>query len=134
MIGGASIPLTVNLTVPQIDFLAKTASYLQSTWQSIGVQVNVLPDSANTIVNTDIVNRSYESLLFGNVLGPSSDLYSFWDSSQDFAPGLNLAIYNNPHVDILIERARQNPAASSTAQELAQAQTDIAADYPAVFL
>ncbi len=133
-IGGVSIPLIVNLTVPQIDFLANTASYLQTAWQAIGVQVNVIPDSSNDIVNNLIPARNYESLLFGNVLGPSSDLYSFWDSSQDFAPGLNLSLYNNPKVDSLIERARQTPVGSSTAQELANAQADIVANYPAIFL
>ena len=124
----------MNLTVPQIDFLANTASYLQTAWQAIGVQVNVIPDSSNNIVNNLIPARNYESLLFGNVLGPSSDLYSFWDSSQDFAPGLNLSLYNNPHVDSLVEQARQTPISSSTAQELATAQSDIVANYPAIFL
>jgi len=134
VIKGAAIPLVVNLTVPQINFLTQTASYLQTAWQAIGVQVNVTPDSSNDIVDTLIPDRNYESLLFGNVLGPSSDLYSFWDSSQDFAPGLNLALYNNPTVDSLVERARQNPIGTSTVQEIASAQADIAADYPAVFL
>lgn len=134
VIGGVTIPLVVNLTVPQIDFLATTASYLQTAWQAIGVQVNVIPDSSNDIANNLIPARNYESLLFGNVLGPSSDLYSFWDSSQDFAPGLNLSIYSNPTVDSLIERARQNPVGATTTQELAAAQADIAANYPAIFL
>jgi peptide/nickel transport system substrate-binding protein len=134
VIKNITVPLVVNLTVPQIDFLAKTASYLQTAWQAIGVQVNITPDSSNDIVNNLIPSRNYESLLFGNVLGPSSDLYSFWDASQDFAPGLNLSLYNNPIVSSLIERARANPSDSSTAQELASAQADIAADYPAIFL
>jgi peptide/nickel transport system substrate-binding protein len=134
VIKGITVPLVVNLTVPQIDFLANTASYLQGAWAAIGVQVNVIPDSSNDIVNNLIPARNYESLLFGNVLGPSSDLYSFWDSSQDFAPGLNLSLYNNPTVSSLIERARQNPAGATTSQELALAQTDIAASYPAIFL
>ncbi|HUC01333.1 MAG TPA: ABC transporter substrate-binding protein [Candidatus Paceibacterota bacterium] len=133
-IHGAVIPLVVNLTVPQIDFLATTASYLQTAWQAIGVQVNVIPDSSNDIVNSLIPARNYESLLFGNVLGPSSDLYSFWDSSQDFAPGLNLSIYSNPAVDSLIEKARQNPVSATTSQQLATAQADIASAHPAIFL
>ncbi len=133
-IRGVTVPLVVNLTVPQIDFLTNTASYLQNAWQVIGVQVNITPDSSNDIVNSLIPARNYESLLFGNVLGPSSDLYSFWDSSQDFAPGLNLSLYNNPTVNLLIERARQNPNAASSSQELAAAQADIVASYPAIFL
>jgi peptide/nickel transport system substrate-binding protein len=134
VIGGTTIPLVVNLTVPQIDFLTVTANYLRTTWQGIGVQVNVIPDSSNDIVNNLIPARNYESLLFGNVLGPSSDLYSFWDSSQDFAPGLNLSLYNSPAVNSLIEQARQDPVGTSTAQEIASAQADIAESYPAVFL
>ncbi|HEY5220606.1 MAG TPA: ABC transporter substrate-binding protein [Candidatus Paceibacterota bacterium] len=134
VIHGAIIPLVVNLTVPQIDFLANTASYLQTAWQAIGVQVNVIPDSSDDIVNNLIPARNYESLLFGNVLGPSSDLYSFWDSSQDFAPGLNLSLYNSTAVNTLIERARQNTVSASTSVELATAQTDIVASYPAIFL
>jgi peptide/nickel transport system substrate-binding protein len=134
VIKGVTVPLVVNLTVPQIDFLAATASYLQTAWQAIGVQVNVIPDSSNDIVNNLIPARNYESLLFGNVLGPSSDLYSFWDSSQDFAPGLNLSLYSDPVVSSLIERARQNPVGATTSQELANAQVDIVADYPAIFL
>jgi peptide/nickel transport system substrate-binding protein len=134
LVGKSVIPLQINLTVPQIDFLAKTADYLHEAWQAIGVQVNVIPESSNDIVNNAIVNRSYESLLFGNVLGPSSDLYSFWDSSQDFAPGLNLSIYNNSSVNTLIESARQNLNTATTGQDLSSAQIKIAADYPAVFL
>ena len=133
-IKGVTVPLAVNLTVPQIDFLTNTASYLQNAWQAIGVQVNITPDSSNDIVNNLIPARNYESLLFGNVLGPSADLYSFWDSSQDFAPGLNLSLYDNPSVNTLIERARQNPNGTSATQEFATAQADIVATYPAIFL
>jgi len=129
-----SVPLVVNLTVPDIDYLVATADALQATWQSIGVQVNIATDTPEDIVANTIKNRTYESLLFGNVLGPSSDLYSFWDSSQRFSPGLNLAIYDNPTVDSLIETARENLSDASRTAELATAQTDIIADNPAVFL
>lgn len=133
-IGKVSVPLTVNLTVPDIDFLVKTATLLQSDWQSIGIQTNIATDTPDNIAGNTIVNRTYESLLFGNVLGPSSDLYSFWDSSQRFSPGLNLAIYQNNTVDALIENARQNPSVASRTIEFAEAQQDIVADNPADFL
>ena len=129
-----TVPLVINLTVPQIDFLAKTAEYVQTAWQNIGVQVNIIMDTPDNIVDNTITNRSYEALMFGNVLGPSSDLYSFWDSSQAFSPGLNLAIYQNTAVDKLIEKARQNSSDASTTQELAMAQSVIENDNPAIFL
>ncbi|MGB7957814.1 MAG: ABC transporter substrate-binding protein [Minisyncoccia bacterium] len=129
-----SVPLTVTLTVPDIDFLTKTAQVLQNDWQSIGVATTIVTDAPTTIVSDTITNRGYEALLFGNVLGPSSDLYSFWDSSGRFSPGLNLAIMSDPQVDKLIAEARANMNDATRTQELATAQSDIIADAPAVFL
>jgi peptide/nickel transport system substrate-binding protein len=133
-IGNVSVPLVVNLTVPDIDFLDQTAAALQTDWQAIGAQVNIATDTSEDIIATTIKNRTYESLLFGNVLGPSSDLYSFWDSSQRFSPGLNLAIYDNPKVDSLIEGARTDLAVASRTAQFAAAQQDIVNDNPAIFL
>lgn len=134
MIQKTSVPLALNLTVPNIDFLVKTADILKTAWQSIGIQANITTDTPENIVNGTIKNRDYESLLFGNILGASSDLYSFWDSSRRFSPGLNLAIYQNKKVDTLIESIRRNMSEASRTQEFADAENDIIADYPAVFL
>lgn len=128
------IPLVVNLTVPQIDFLVQTADILQATWGSIGVSTTIATDSPETTLADTVSNRGYESLLFGNILGPSSDLYAFWDSSQRFSPGLNLAIYSDPATDKLIETAREDMDDASRTIEMAQAENDIVADTPAVFL
>ena len=129
-----SVPLVMNLTVPDIDFLVATADALQAAWRSIGVQTNIATDTPANIVANAVKNRTYESLLFGNVLGPSSDLYSFWDSSQRFSPGLNLAIYQNKKVDSLVEAARQDLNTASRTAQFVAAQADIIADNPAVFL
>jgi peptide/nickel transport system substrate-binding protein len=128
------VPLTLNITVPQITFLTNTANQLRAAWQAIGVQVTITVDSPSNIAANEIKNRSYEALLFGNALGASSDLYSFWDSSQRFSPGLNLAILGDNTVDAPIEAARQTASTTITAARLAQAQTEIESDYPAVFL
>lgn len=134
MIQKTSVPLVVNLTVPQIDFLQQTAQALAATWQKIGVTVNISADDPQNLIGGPIKDRSYESLLFGNILGPSSDLYAFWDSSQRFYPGLNLAIYSNKKVDSLIEAARMDMKDASRTAQFASAESLIAADHPAVFL
>lgn len=133
-IKGAVIPLAINLTVPDIDFLQTTANVLSADWQAIGVQVNIATDAPDDIVANTIKNRDYDALLFGNVLGPSSDLYSFWDSSQRFYPGLNLSILGDSSADKLIEAARAVSSSATVAQDMASAQTDIVSDYPATFL
>lgn len=134
MVQRTAVPLAVNLTVPDIAFLKKTAQALADTWAKIGVRVTIATGAPGDIANTTVKNRDYEALLFGNVLGPSSDLFAFWDSSQRFSPGLNLAIYENKKVDKLIEGARENVNAASRAAQFAQAENLIAADYPAIFL
>ncbi len=129
-----SVPLVVNLTVPQVGFLAATARDLAAAWQKIGITANIASSSPDTLANDTIKNRDYEALLFGNVLGPSSDLYAFWDSSQRFSPGLNLSIYANKKVDALVESARAELGVATRTTEFASAEAAIAADHPAVFL
>lgn len=129
-----TVPLTITITVPDIDFLVKTAEIVQNDWQSIGIPTTIATNSPETIMSDTVNNRGYEALLFGNILGPSSDLYAFWDSSERFSPGLNLATYDNPAVDGLIEAARTTMSDASRTEEFAEAQNDIVADTPAVFL
>ena len=126
--------LAFTLTVPDIDFLVKTAEGLQDDWQKIGVHMTIATGSPAGVGGNIISNRTYEALLFGNILGPSSDLYSFWDSSERFSPGLNLAIYSNTKVDNLIKMARTSMDDATRAKDLAAAQNDIVADMPAIFL
>ena len=129
-----SVPLAITITVPQIDFLIKTADIIKNAWQNIGVQVTVAPDSPQNIADTTIPNRAYDALLFGNVLGPSSDLYSFWDSSESLSPGLNLSMYNSSNADSILESIRGTPDDSLRTQQFTKIQNIITSDYPAVFL
>ncbi len=134
MIQKSSIPLTINLTVPQVGFLEQAAKALADAWSPIGMTVNVTLVDPQTLLGGTIKNRDYEALLFGNILGPSSDLYAFWDSSQRFSPGLNLAIYSNRRVDALVEAARMDLNTASRTQQFASAEMTIAGDLPAIFL
>lgn len=130
----ATVPLRITLTVPNIDFLVKTAGIIQGDWQSIGIPTMIATDSPESIMDDTVNDRGYETLLFGNILGPSSDLYSFWDSAERFSPGLNLSIYGNAKVDGLIEAARTTMNDATRTADLMKAQSDIIADSPAVFL
>ncbi|RJQ29464.1 peptide ABC transporter substrate-binding protein [Candidatus Parcubacteria bacterium] len=133
-IKSSTIPLELNLVVPQIGFLVQTANELRSMWERVGFKINVIAQSPEEVTNTIIKNRDYEMLLFGNILGPSSDLFSFWHSSERFFPGLNLSIYSNKKVDSLIVSTRQNLAPDNRHEQFEELQSTIIADYPAVFL
>jgi ABC-type transport system substrate-binding protein len=114
--------------------LVKTAETVKNDWQAIGVSTTIATDSPETMMDDAVDNRSYDALLFGNILGPSSDLYSFWDSAERFSPGLNLSTYQNSTVDGLIESARMTMSDASRTDDLSKAQADIVSDMPAVFL
>jgi peptide/nickel transport system substrate-binding protein len=128
------IPLELNLAVPRVDFLLKTADLLKQSWEKVGFRINIIPQSTDEIAGNTIKNRDYEMLIFGNVLGRSSDLFSFWHSSQRFYPFYNLALYNNKKADALIESIRRNTDSPLIQSQFDQLQALITNDYPAVFL
>lgn len=132
-INAVDVPLELNLTVPQVEFLVKTAELLQKSWQKVGFKINLAIKSSDEIGGV-IQNRDYEMLLFGNALGRSPDLFSFWHSSERFYPGLNLSLYNNPKADALIESIRQNMDDASRKSQFDNLQSLIVNDNPAVFL
>jgi len=133
-IQGAKVTLELNLSVPQIDFLLKTADFLKKSWEQIGFKINIFPQSTEEITGSTIKNRDYEMILFGNVLGKNPDLFSFWHSSQRFYPFSNLALYSNKKADALIESIRQNTNPATFQSQFDQLQNLIINDYPAVFL
>jgi len=127
---------TLSLTLATADQpeLVATANAVATAWKSAGIQVTVqvypLADFNNTILRP----RSYDAVLFGQVVGRTVDLFAFWNSTQRNDPGLNLAMYANSQADSLLSQARgesdQN-ARDTLYQEFAQ---QLQKDEPAVFL
>lgn len=128
------ISLELDLAVPRIDFLMKTAEFLKGAWEEVGFKINVRVLSPEEISENAIKNRDYEMLIFGNVLNRSADLFSFWHSSERFFPGLNLALYNNKKADALIESIRQNLDSKSRTEQFNDLQALIINDQSTVFL
>lgn len=126
--------LEFSLTVPKIPFLVATADRLAETWTELGAKVNVIQVNPEEVAQRTIKNREYQAILFGNILNPLPDLYSFWHSNERFHPGLNLALYNNRRADQAIEAIRREMDADKREEELKNLQATIIADYPAVFL
>lgn len=128
------VKLQIELLSPSKDFLKKTAEMVVENWRRIGVDVKLQVVSAEDLLANQVKNRSYQALLFGNLVNSSGDLFSFWHSSERFYPGLNLSIYNNKNVDKLIEDVRE----SLTIENKNAAQNEllrlIDRDVPAVFL
>ena len=126
--------IELNLIVPQIYFLIKTAEIIKENWDAIGVKLNLIVLNPNDIVNQVIRSRDYEMILFGINPQNKEDLFSFWHSSQKFYPGLNLAIYGNPQADKLMEEIRQTNDLSERQLKSKNLQTIISQSLPAIFL
>jgi len=131
--GRTTTTLSINLTVPDLEFLTQTAEFLKNSWESAGIAVNVQA-LALADISTVIKNRDYEGLLFGNIMNPPFDLYPFWHSSQRFYPGLNLAIYNNSRADALIEDIRNTTSLPEREEDLLAFAQLLDNEAPAVFL
>lgn len=127
--------INIVLTIPNVDFLKRTAELIKTDWQNIGVdQVGIKTFNPNDPGNGTIKSRDYEMLLFGNILENPVDLFPFWHSSQRIYPGFNLALYQSQKVDNLIETIRQTSDEAKQKDLLDQTQNAILADMPAIFL
>lgn len=114
---------------PDID---ATAKQLQSMWKEIGVDAKI--EASDDIQETHIKSRSYQAILFGEILSFDPDPFAFWHSSQKKDPGLNLALYDNSEADKLLEEARKETDPSVRAEKYQQFQNLVVDDVPAIFL
>lgn len=131
---GGTTPLSFVLTAPNTVLMKRIAEELVRQWAQIGVTVKLNLRDPQIIQSEVIKNRDYEALLFGNTLVPSQDLLPFWYSTERFYPGQNLALYTNRTVDGLIDTARRSSDPDVRERALREAEREILADTPAIFL
>lgn len=125
--------LTLRLTTPTWSELTNVANLLKEQWAKIGVEllIEVLPTQD---LQQLMKERSYQMLLFGEILNIDPDPFSLWHSSQKRDPGLNLALYDNKSVDDLLEKARQTLNPLERMKQYEDFQKLVIEDVPAVFL
>ena len=114
------------------DAPAMTAEILQGMWKEIGAEVRI--ETTEDIQNDYMKDRSYEAILFGDILNYDPDPFAFWHSSQKKDPGLNLALYENAEVDKILEEARQETDLEARSQKYQEFQNLVIEDVPAIFL
>ncbi len=125
--------LSITLTTSEWPEFVIVANMLKEQWEAVGFTVE-LQIADITTMQQIIKDRSYEALLFGEVLTIDPDPFSFWHSSQKKSPGLNLAVYDNLEADRLLEEARStlDPIKRMTSYD--DFQKVVMDDAPAIFL
>jgi len=126
--------LKFTLSLPDNPELVEVAKFLINSWKAIDVEVELqilpLADLEKNVIQT----RSYNALLFGEIISQDPDLFSFWHSSQITDPGLNLSAYKNPDLDKLLEETRQILDEDRRLENIKLIQTILVANKPAIFL
>ena len=128
-----TVRLAFELVVPNVPFLVQTANELARMWRAFGIAVTVKALGTDDITTT-LKNRQYQAILFGNFLDPAEDLYPFWHSDERFSPGLNLSLWNSARGDDLMEQVRREMNDEKRRALLADLESVIRKDLPALFL
>jgi peptide/nickel transport system substrate-binding protein len=126
--------LSFTITTASTPELKDTAEVLARTYQTLGADVSVEVFDLGVLHQDVIRPRSYDALLFGQVVGRSGDLFPFWHSSQRNDPGLNTSLYTNREVDDMLSDIRTTLEVSKKRELYASLGSVIRADHPAVFL
>lgn len=125
--------LKIILTTVNKSENASVANIISKMWTELNIKVQLNLVEANQMKEI-IKNRSFEVLLFGEILGADPDPYSFWHSSQAGSAGLNLANFINKDADKLLEEARKSSDPVVRHEKYIQFQNILADNLPAIFL
>ncbi len=125
--------LSITLTTSEWPEFVIVGNMIKEQWESIGFNVE-LQIADITTMQQIIQDRSYEALLFGEVLAVNPDPFSFWHSSQKKAPGLNLAAYDSEEADKLLEEASSTLDPLKRMITYSEFQKIVMEDAPVVFL
>jgi ABC-type transport system substrate-binding protein len=131
---GQNTPLTITITTVDQSPLKQLAEEIKKQWADFGITVAVETFSASQLERDAIKPRTYQILLFGEVLGKIPDPFPFWHSSQIQTPGLNLSRYENKKIDSLLESARKEFDPDERVALFEEMQDLLLEDTPAIFL
>jgi peptide/nickel transport system substrate-binding protein len=127
--------LIIEIVIPDVSFIKKTADFIKSEWESINIdKVEIVSLKDNDFQEAVIRERNYEAIIFGNVLKNELDLFPFWHSSERFYPGFNFSFYSNKQVDTALENIRNAETREKREEEFLKAVLEIENEHPAIFV
>lgn len=130
----ATTELAFALSTSDVPELKELGELVKKQWEAIGARVDLKVFGTGDLNQNVIRPRKYDALLFGEIVGRDSDLFSFWHSSQRNDPGLNVALYANITADKLLEETRTISDTDERIKKYQEFKKEIARDIPAVFI
>lgn len=127
--------LELAITTVDATEYTKTAELIAAMWRGLGARATVSAVDSRQIVRDILKNRSYQILLYGEIVGyVNPDPFPFWHSSQTEYPGLNVAAFANRNADKALESIRSEQNEIKRAAAYVAFQDILAKEIPAVFL
>jgi peptide/nickel transport system substrate-binding protein len=127
-------PLVFSISTAHTDELEQTATLIKDQLAALGIETDIRVFEMGTLQEDVIRERSFDALLFGQVIRHDTDTYAFWHSSQKIDPGLNITSYTNSKVDAWLESALKEPDTAKRMTLYASISQELAKSAPVVFL
>ncbi len=102
--------LTLELLYPDNPTHKIVAEMLKSSWEAIGLQIELQEVESNSLLEDHLEPRDFEAVLTEINLSrsPDPDPYPFWHDSQT-ETGQNYGGFTDRNISIWLEQARVNP-------------------------
>lgn len=128
-------PLTLKLSVPDVEPLPEVAKALADQLSAQGIPVTVQVTGANGFVSGRLAKEAFQMALVGFDNGPGADLGTFFGAGGASGPSLN---FSQAPVDPILAHELDQLATATTSSSRATAYLEVAkrlhADLPSVFL
>lgn len=100
-------PLAFAITVTPDPVHIAVANTVAASWNALGASVSVEVKGGTELVRDILSPRRFSALLLEQPAAPDPDPYLHWHSSQAGPGGANLAAFDMPRADSLLEEARR---------------------------
>jgi len=130
---GPITKLAFSLTTGNTPELKKASMLVKEQLEKLGAQVDIKIYETGPL-NQLIRERNYEALFFGQIINHESDLFSFWHSTQQSDPGLNIAMYSNKTVDSILETVQKTSDSASRNNKYKDFVQEFNKDIPALLI
>ncbi len=127
--------LVFELAYPDDPQFARIAEILQTSWERVGVAVDLIPVEHSSLLEEYLQARDYQAVLteLNLTQTPDPDPYPFWHDTQ-IDTGQNYGGFSDRNVSIWLERARTIPDISHRAASYRHFQHRFQDQVPALLL
>jgi peptide/nickel transport system substrate-binding protein len=126
------VELAFKLAVNSDPVRVAVANDLAARWSALGVRVTVETLGTTSIVRDLLEPRSFESVLFAQVVNADPDPYPVWHSTQTGPKGANLSLLRDARIDRVLEEARLLATPQRRGELYAEFQELFAQEVPAI--